>query len=133
MEKILRITEDRFKLSSNDYQSYEGFQIVTDKQTIKLGISDSQCCCEQSGYFMSEDNLWDFINAELLSIEIVDAELGAKIKNIFEHGLDSGDVMFVNINTSKGLLQFTAYNYHNGYYGHDAVVVSEQLHISTTL
>ena len=28
--------------------------------------------------------------------------------------------MFVNINTSNGLLQFAAYNNHNGYYGHNA-------------
>ena len=34
--------------------------------------------------------------------------------------------MFVNINTSNGALQFAAYNEHNGYYGHEAVVISEK-------
>ena len=38
-----------------------------------------------------------------------------------------GGVMFVNITTSKGVLQFVAYNEHNGYYGHSACVISKQL------
>jgi hypothetical protein len=33
----------------------------------------------------------------------------------------------VNIDTDRGQLQFVAYNEHNGYYGHNAVVVSKQL------
>ena len=41
--------------------------------------------------------------------------------------LDSGGAMFVNLETSEGLLQFVAYNAHNGYYGHEAVLVSKQL------
>ncbi len=41
--------------------------------------------------------------------------------------LESGGAMFVHLETSEGLLQFVAYNSHNGYYGHDAVLVSKQL------
>jgi tRNA(Ile2) C34 agmatinyltransferase TiaS len=38
-----------------------------------------------------------------------------------------GGVMFVNIETNEGTLQFVAYNEHNGYYGHIAKVQSMQL------
>ena len=47
--------------------------------------------------------------------------------------LDAGDCMFVNVNTTEGLIQFTAYNCHNGYYGHDAVLISKQLNESECL
>jgi hypothetical protein len=41
--------------------------------------------------------------------------------------------MFVNIDTSRGRLQFVAYNAHNGYYSHEATVSSKQLHYDTSL
>ncbi len=41
--------------------------------------------------------------------------------------------MFVNLETNVGLLQFVAYNSHNGYYGHDAVLVSKQLNLTEAL
>lgn len=125
MEKILRIEETNFKTNEKSYQSYEGFQIVTNKQIIKLGISDGQSCCERSGYFMSEDNLQDFINSKILGIELTDTCLNTK--KLEKEELYEPDLMFVNISTDKGLLQFVAYNSHNGCYGHSAVVVSEQI------
>lgn len=125
MEKILRIEETNFKTKENDRNSYEGFQIITDKQTIKLGISDGQSCCERSGYFMSEDDFTDFIGANLIELAITDTCLNTK--KLESEELYSPELMFVNLNTDKGLLQFVAYNSHNGYYGHSAVVVSEQL------
>lgn len=39
--------------------------------------------------------------------------------------LDAGSAMFINVETTKGLLQFVAYNEHNGYYGHDVLLVSK--------
>lgn len=125
MEKILKIEETNFDGKC-------GFVVTTDKQIVKLGISDYQSCCENYGYFMSEDNLEDFIGAELLDIKITDTLLKPNneidVNNIYE-----GDVMFVNIETNKGLLQFVAYNEHNGYYGHDACVISKQLNYDTVL
>lgn len=125
MEKILRIEETNFKTKENDWNSYEGFQVITEKQTIKLGISDGQSCCERSGYFMSEDDFTDFIGANLIDLAITDTCLNTK--KLEDEELYEPDLMFVNLNTDKGLLQFVAYNSHNGYYGHSAVVVSEQL------
>jgi hypothetical protein len=124
VEKILKIEEKTFE-GSRRY--YDGFFIITDKQTIKIGISNMQDCCENWGYFMTTDELGEFIGADLLSVDIVDKCLNKK-KLEDRCGLKEGEeVMFVNFETSEGTLQFTAYNEHNGYYGHEAVIVSNQL------
>jgi len=129
MEKIIRIEEANFKKSKDDWDDFDGYQVITEKQTIKLGISSHQSCCENWGYFMSEDNLNDFIEAELLEIKIVDDCLKPKkLEDVYE-----GQTMFVNLETTKGTLQFTAYNSHNGYYSHEAVVISEQLNTEESL
>lgn len=132
MEKIIRIEETNFKKSKDDWDDwddFDGYAVITDKQTIKLGISNHQSCCENWGYFMSEDNLKDFENAELIEIQIVDNCLKPKkLDDIYE-----GKTMFVNLETTKGTLQFTAYNSHNGYYSHDAVVISKQLKTEESL
>lgn len=131
MEKILRIEECNFKKDKSDYSFYEGFQIVTDKQTIKLGISDGQSCCERSGYFMTNDNLEDFDGAIIINIMIVDDCLN--VKKLESMDFYEPCLMFVNIETDRGTLQFTAYNEHNGYYGHEAIIISEQLKYETVL
>lgn len=132
MEKIITIQETTFQHKSDYYGSYEGFVITTDKQIVKLGISSGQSCCEHFGYFMSEDNPKHFEGSELLSINITDTQL--KTHSDFDpEDTYEGGVMFVNLHTSNGLLQFVAYNQHNGYYGHEAVVISEQLTISESL
>lgn len=120
MEKILKIEETTFNLK--DYYGYDGYQIVTEKQTIKLGISNSQSCCEQWGYFMSNDDISDFIGSEFIKLETTDVCLNSKELD----GLYYPNTMFVNIYTTKGMLQFVAYNSHNGYYGHDAVIFSDE-------
>lgn len=38
-----------------------------------------------------------------------------------------GGVMFVDLKTDRGILQFVACNEHNGYYGHEATVECTQL------
>lgn len=130
METIQAITETTFKpKGKNSYGEMDGFKIITDKQEIRMGIYNSQCCCESFGFFMSEDDLSQFIGTELLGIEVVgDCLKPEKLEDVYD-----GACMFVNVKTSEGLLQFTAYNSHNGYYGHDAVVESEQLNYETSL
>lgn len=125
MEKIIRIEEASFKREKDEWQTFDGYQIVTDKQTIKMGISNSQSCCEDWGYFMSNDNLEEFVGANLIDVKITDTELNSK--KLQEKDLYEPCLMFVDFNTTNGTLQFVAYNSHNGYYGHDAVLVSEQL------
>ena len=132
MEKILRIDDIDFKTAENDWNSYEGFQIITDQQTIKIGISSGQCCCENFGCIVTNDDTSDFIGADLISVALVDTALNNKKIEDLEY-LDEVGAMFVNIETSKGLLQFVAYNSHNGYYGHEAVLISKQLNTSEQL
>lgn len=133
MEKILKIEEKTFKCEDDWTICYDGFVINTDKQVIKLGIEFEQNCCEKWGYFMSEDNLEEFIGAYLISVKVTDTAL--KTWDVLKEIVDNyeGHVMFVNLETSKGLLQFVAYNEHNGYYGHEACIVSKQVNRRVTL
>lgn len=80
---------------------------------------------------MTEDSPKEFEGASLKGITITDTCLNTK--RLEEEKLYEPNLMFVTLNTSKGPLQFVAYNSHNGYYGHDAVVLSEQLKYSETL
>ena len=132
-EIIQGIEETTFKIKCGYWeQSYEGFEIITNKQVIQLGISSGQSCCESFGYFMSHDDLDEYVGSKLTDINITDTALYTH--EMYETLTDSegctyeGGVMFVNIYTNKGRFQFVAYNQHNGYYAHDAVVKSIQLH-----
>lgn len=133
MEEILRIEElYGFKTKKDDWIDYDGFQITTTNQTIKIGISNKQCCCESFGCIITNDKTGEFIGSELKSVSIVDESLDKKKIDELEYS-DCGGAMFVDLETSKGVLQFVAYNGHNGYYGHEAVLISKQLTKSTVI
>jgi hypothetical protein len=116
-----------------------GFKITTSLQEVLLVIDADSSCCEQWGYFLTEDDTSKFIGAELRGVSVTDTNRSKKrIERISYNerydfddpnivDLDSGDVLFVDIETDRGVLQFVAYNAHNGYYGHQARVVSNQL------
>lgn len=74
---------------------------------------------------MSNDSVDEFIGAEVLSVVVSDLALNSEKIEVEE--IKETSLLFVNIETSNGLLQFTAYNEQNGYYGHLAGVVSVQL------
>lgn len=119
MNKIISINETTFKRTTG-FGSYEGFVItLADDRTIQMGISAGQCCCETYGYLTSQDDLTDFIGATFISVAVTDAEL----KHYDVASVYDGAAMFINVETSRGCLQFVAYNEHNGYYSHDAVLV----------
>ncbi|MEI6579686.1 MAG: hypothetical protein WCN92_09525 [Eubacteriales bacterium] len=107
-----------------------GYWVRTNLQTIEMSIDNGQSCCERWGYFWSNDNVEEFIGAELLSVEIVDKSLNMKL---FVANVDDEDAIFINLNTSNGILQFTIYNQHNGYYGHRVNIYSKQLTHEGTL
>jgi hypothetical protein len=115
METILSIKE-----------TYGGYDVQTTEQVVELRIKGDTICCENFGYFMSEDDLPQFIGAQLLKVEITDTAL--KTYLLPEgHEYRWTACLFVTLTTSKGPLQFVAYNNHNGYYGHNASVCSKQL------
>ena len=117
METILRIED----LDGD----WDGYRVITDKQTITLGIENGASCCEVWGHFWMNDKPEDFIGAHITGVTVTDEALNTAKLEPDEY--DERSVMFVNIETDRGTLQFTAYNSHNGYYGHTAKVVSEQL------
>jgi hypothetical protein len=127
-EQITKIVEVQ-----NDQVGWDGFEVETTTQKIRLVICNYQDCCESWGYFWMNDKPEDFIGAELLGVEVVDAALNKQVLDKEVGSLDEGLVMFVNLNTSVGVLQFTAYNCHNGYYSHTAKVECEQLKYETYL
>lgn len=128
MSLITAIDETSF--TTGKYYDYDGFVITLDSgKSIKMGVSNGQSCCENWGYFMTNDDVSEFIGAQVLAVNIVDGCLNVeKAQDLYE-----GEAMFVNIETTKGTLQFTAYNEHNGYYSHEAVVISEFLTASESL
>jgi len=134
MDTIREITEFRNeKLGmADDWQSFDGWRVVTDDQTVVVGISNSQSCCESWGYFNSDDDPQKHVGAELLRVERVSEDETKRLVTTIpdmEYGLDSGGAVFVNIVTDRGTFQLAAYNSHNGYYGHGAVVISRDLNL----
>lgn len=133
-ETIRLITEYNGKRAGG-WGTEAGYQIHTTEQTITLAIDDEPCCCESWGYFLSEDDLEKFVGAELRGVTITDTNrTGRKFTTEWNDPdddqhihIDSGDTLFVDIETDRGVLQFAAYNAHNGYYGHEARVQSTQL------
>lgn len=122
--KIKSIEEVSFQINEKYYSYYDGIVITLENDSvIKMGISNSQNCCEQFGYLLSEDDLSSFIGAKFLKVERVTTLL----ETIEVPSLDCGDAMFINITTSKGLLQIVVYNSHNGYYGHHAVLIENNI------
>jgi len=124
-EHIIRIEDGQWTLKEDEWSStYDGFTIVTNYQRIHIGVSAGQSCCERTGYFMSEDRPAEFIGAKLVGVTVTNTAL--RTYEAVEY-LDEGGVMFVNLNTDRGTLQFAAYNAHNGYYGHTARVHCQQV------
>ena len=76
------------------------------------------------GYLSSEDDFGSFIGSELKNVYVTDTKLGTIVSNMKED-LDAGSAMFINVETTNGLLQFVAYNEHNAYYVHEVKLVSK--------
>ena len=101
--------------------NFEGYRINTDNSEIVVLIEDGTQCCESAGYFSSNDDLSDFIGADLQNVILTDKELNSivieKVKELYEP-----EIQFVNFETNKGNYQLTVYNAHNGYYSHDILI-----------
>jgi hypothetical protein len=133
-ETIESITEGSFGVGKYDF--YDGFIIKTNLQEIKVGIENGQSCCEQWGYLTSEDSndLDGFTGGELLSITATDTSLvSTTLEKLSTEGIDIDSAVFITFETTKGTFQITAYNEHNGYYGHGVKVLSTQLNLDITL
>ena len=116
--KIVSIKEVNETIKRTDF---EGYRINTDNSEIIVLIEDGTQCCENAGYFSSNDDLSDFIGADLQNVVLTDKELNSivveKVKELYEP-----NIRFVNFETNKGTFQLTVYNCHNGYYAHDILI-----------
>jgi len=122
--KILAINElEDYKIKNTRYRGYE---VVTEQEKIYVLIDSDLQCCESFGYMSTNDDITEFIGAELLDVELTDISLNStKIeKNTSDDFTDDfEDIQFVNFITNKDILQLVVYNYHNGYYSHDIKVI----------
>jgi hypothetical protein len=99
--------------------NWEGFQVHTSDRVIRVVIDNDQSCCESWGHLASEDDLQQFVGAELLGVESVDTAMNTKTD---PGDIDEGTVSFVNFNTNRGKFQLAVYDSHNGYYGHSVEI-----------
>jgi len=121
MEKILSIEEA-------EWSGFSGYSVTTDAQVIRIGIQNGQACCETWGYLVSEDHVLEFVGASLLGISLTDTALNTRVvEKLGDAYVEASEAMFVTIDTTVGPLQFAVYNSHNGHYGHDVGVWSNQL------
>ena len=98
MEKIIAVNDYEGK---DGYSGVSGFEVVTDKQSIKLFIDNSQSCCENWGYFFCNDDPQQFIGSDLREVVLTDTALNEAQMKANELNpndkLFEGGVMFVNL------------------------------------
>ncbi len=133
-EKIVSIKEIQgFEFSGKKSiwdNSFAGFEVLTDKHSYKVLISNDQSCCENWGYAISEDNPDSFIDSTLQEITLTDTKLRTFAPNELPEDTSyseyyNGLIQFVSFTTSNGLFQLAVYNEHNGYYGHTIFVTKD--------
>ena len=116
-----------------------GFEVITSKQNIKLLMDEWDERYHNHGYFWCNDNLECFIDAKLKDIIIAHKPISEKqmkknnVGNFHKRYNDDG-IMFVNIGTDRGILQFVAYNKnYNGFSGSKVKIISKQIKYSIEL
>lgn len=107
------------------YSPMDGYKVETDKHIFYILINNEQSCCESWGYFSSEDNLEQFIGAELLEVRLTDKALNTRVVEESGYYEDEGGIQFVDFVTTNGVFQLAVYNAHNGYYGHNILVLRD--------
>jgi hypothetical protein len=142
MSEVIQSIEEVTVKDEGKWESNAGYKIVTSDQEILFLIDDGRSCCESWGYFTSEDDFVKFVGAILTGITVTDTNRTSRVINQDYNydssddediTLDQGDVMFVDVETDRGILQLVAYNAHNGYYGHEAKIISKQLTLEKVL
>lgn len=125
IKSIVEVFDRQF--DHKKYIYYDGYKLTTSEHEYYLLIDNGQCCCEEWGYFASNDDEQRFVGKELVSVEVTD--VGLKTKNVEEYtkyGLDQDGIQFVNFKTADAdTLQIAVYNSHNGYYGHDILFIKD--------
>lgn len=117
------------------YQKFDGYKIVTYKNIYMVLIENGQCCCEDWGYFSSNDDIQSYVGKELSEVRLTDVARNIKkieeldLSSMYNHSFlcEAGDIIFVDfVMTDGNVLQLAVYNAHNGFYGHDILVLKNQ-------
>ena len=113
--------------SLGGFGGMDGFKVTTDLHTFYVLIDNGQSCCEDWGYFSSEDDSAPFVGAELQEVRLTDMALNQKaVEESAPYGFDEGGIQFVDFVTDKGTFQLAVYNAHNGYYGHGILILKDE-------
>lgn len=76
----------------------------------KLTLFDNgQSCCEHR-YMRTDDNLDEYVGAQLMGAEIKDAPCVDDRYGVHE-------IQFLEVQTDRGVFTMASHNEHNGYYG----------------
>lgn len=108
------------------YSNMDGYKIETENHTYYVLIDNGQSCCENWGYFSSEDDLSLFIGNDLIEVRLTDTALNQIVVDKSGYYEDAGGIQFVDFVTDKGVFQLAVYNAHNGYYGHGIIVAKDE-------
>lgn len=127
------ITIGNEKFKSIDDRLMEGYKISLSNDNentrfIFILIDSETRCCESYGYIESEDDISKFIGAKFDYMKITDNTLNTKILNEIgkfenEDEFYTANAKFVDFYTNKGNFQLAIYNAHNGYYGHQILIL----------
>lgn len=120
MSTYMTLEEYAATLKVGDEVTIKYYSITGEKEIKEKNFKNYQ----KWGYLSSEDDFGSFIGSELKNVYVTDTKLETIVPKM-EEDLDAGSAMFINVETTKGLLQFAAYNEHNGYYGHGVKLVSK--------
>jgi hypothetical protein len=102
------------KINVTDYSI--DVQTNIHSKNIEARVSKQSQCCEDFGVEISS-NHESFVGSRLHNVIIGDVKYG-----------DSEEVFIeIKIETSKGEFTIKLYNIHNGYYPHDAQIISENV------
>lgn len=100
--------EDAWIDASYNYDDGGLFVKLTDGRTLTIWDNGRSCC--EHRYMVSDSQFDTFKGAKIIDIEIRDG-----VTN--EGGWETHETAFLNIRTSKGVIDAVTHNEHNGYYG----------------
>lgn len=125
IEEVYNVNaKGRYGLDTPVMGGYDGYKVVTDTNTYYVLISNGQECCESWGYMTSDDDLNDYIGANLQAVRLTDVALNQEVvKDSGYYDGEFGGIQFVDFVTDRGTFQLAVYNSHNGYYGHGILVL----------
>ena len=113
-----------FETDDKQEKRFDGYAIETTGNQYLVLIENGQQCCENFGYFASEDNTSDFIGKSIESFSFVDTELDTSSFSCGDRVEYKKNIQFFDLRFTDGsVLQFAVYNAHNGYYGHDILIM----------